>query len=301
VNFNQLLAFFAVARERSFTQAAKTLEISQPAVTRRILEMEQAHNVKLLERTKRRVVLTEQGKLLLSYAERIVALADEAEVALKSMAGLKSGRIEIGTSRPVASAYLSSIAIAFKQRFPGVVPAIHVENSQWILEQVLGFRLDLGIIGMKPRQPDLIVIPFFNEQLVIVVPSNHAWARRKALRLEDLDGQSLIMREKGSGTRELIDAAFDKLHIRPVVAMEVGSNEAIKRAVEGNLGLAFFPPSVVDAEIKEGVLKALNISEGRLALSFNVIYHREKRSSPLIRAFIEVLREQRPKLARCQS
>jgi LysR family transcriptional regulator, transcriptional activator of the cysJI operon len=301
VNFNQLLAFFAVARERSFTQAAKTLEISQPAVTRRILEMEQAHNVKLLERTKRRVVLTEQGKLLLSYAERIVALADEAEVALKSMAGLKSGRIEIGTSRPVASAYLSSIAIAFKQRFPGVVPAIHVENSQWILEQVLGFRLDLGIIGMKPRHPDLIVIPFFNEQLVIVVPSNHAWARRKALRLEDLDGQSLIMREKGSGTRELIDAAFDKLHIKPVVAMEVGSNEAIKRAVEGNLGLAFFPPSVVDAEIKEGVLKALNISEGRLALSFNVIYHREKRSSPLIRAFIEVLREQRPKLARCQS
>jgi LysR family transcriptional regulator, transcriptional activator of the cysJI operon len=301
VNFNQLLAFFAVARERSFTQAAKILEISQPAVTRRILEMEQAHNVKLLERTKRRVVLTEQGKLLLSYAERIVALADEAEVALKSMAGLKSGRIEIGTSRPVASAYLSSIAIAFKQRFPGVVPAIHVENSQWILEQVLGFRLDLGIIGMKPRHPDLIVIPFFNEQLVIVVPSNHAWARRKALRLEDLDGQSLIMREKGSGTRELIDSAFDKLHIKPVVAMEVGSNEAIKRAVEGNLGLAFFPPSVVDAEIKEGVLKALNISGVRLALSFNVIYHREKRSSPLIRAFIEVLREQRPKLVRSQS
>ena len=146
MNFNQLLAFYGVARERSFTRAAKSLAISQPAVTRRIQEMEHAHSVKLLERTSRRVVLTEPGKLLLSYVERMVALADEAEIALKSMAGLKSGRIEIGTSRPVANSYLSSIAIAFKQRFPGVVPAIHVENSQWILEQVLGFRLDLGII-----------------------------------------------------------------------------------------------------------------------------------------------------------
>jgi len=298
MNFNQLLAFYGVARERSFTRAAKSLAISQPAVTRRIQEMEYAHSVKLLERTSRRVVLTEPGKLLLSYAERMVALADEAEIALKSMAGLKSGRIEIGTSRPVANSYLSSIAIAFKQRFPGVVPAIHVENSQWILEQVLGFRLDLGIIGMKPHHPDLIVMPFFDEQLVIVVPPNHAWAKRKALKLEELDGKSLIMREKGSGTRELIDSAFDKLRLKPVIAMEVGSNEAIKRAVEGNLGLAFFPPSVEDAEIKQVALKALNITGVRLALSFNVIYHREKNSSPLIGAFIEVLKEHRPKLAR---
>jgi DNA-binding transcriptional LysR family regulator len=134
MNFNQLLAFYVIVRERSFTRAAKNLAISQPAVTRRILELEQTHKVKLLERTSRRIALTEQGKLLLSYVERMVALADEAEVALQSMAGLKSGRIEVGTSRPVASAYLSSIAVAFKQKFPGVVPAIHVENSQWILD-----------------------------------------------------------------------------------------------------------------------------------------------------------------------
>jgi len=260
------------------------------------MEMEQAHNVKLLERTSRRIVLTEQGKLLLSYVERMVHLAEEAEVALKSMAGLKSGRIEIGTSRPVASAYLSSIAVAFKHRFPGVIPVIHVENSQWILEQVLGLRLDLGIIGMKPRHHDLTIMPFFDEQLVIVVPANHVWAKRKTIKIEDLDGQPIIMREKGSGTRELVDSAFDKLNFKPVIAMEVGSNEAIKRAVEGNVGLAFFPPSVVDAEIKDGMLKALEISGTRLSLSFNLIYHREKRASPLIRAFIEVLKEQRPKL-----
>ena len=95
--------------------------------------MERVHNVKLLERTSRKVALTEQGKLLMSYVERMVALADEAEISLKSRSSLKSGRIEIGASRPVASSYLSSIAVAFKQKFPGVVPVIHVENSQWIL------------------------------------------------------------------------------------------------------------------------------------------------------------------------
>ena len=297
MNFNQLLALYFVARERSFTRAAKSLEISQPAVTRRIFEMERAHGVKLLERTSRKVALTEQGKLLMSYGERMVALADEAEIALKSLLGLKSGRIEIGASRPIASSYLSSIAVAFKQKFPGVVPAIHVENSQWILEQVLGFRLDLGIIGLKPRHPDLIVTPFLDERLVLVVPPNHAWAKRKSIKLDDLHGKPLIMREKGSGTRELIDSAVEKARIKPVLAMEAGSNEAIKQAVEGGIGLAFFPPSVVEAEIKERVLYALNISGVRLALSFNVVYHREKRSSPLLREFMEVLREHRPKLA----
>src|SRR5262245_8041110 len=298
MNFNQLLAFYAVARERSFTRAAKSLEISQPAVTRRISEMERAHEIKLLERTSRKVALTEQGKLLMSYVERMVGLADEAEIALKSLAGLKSGRIEIGASRPVANAYLSPIAVAFKQKFPGVVPAIHVENSQWILEQVLGFRVDLGIIGLKPRHPDLTVQPCFDEKLVLVVPPNHAWAKRKSIKLEALNGQRLIMHEKGQGKREFVNSGLDKKRIKPVIAMEVGSNEAIKRAVEGNIGLAFFPPSVVDAEIKEGVFKALNISDVRLALSFNVVYHREKRSSPLIRAFMEVLKNQRPKPAR---
>ena len=298
MNFNQLLAFYEVARQLSFTRAAQSLSISQPAVTRRILEMERAHDVKLLERNSRNVILTEPGKVLMSYVERMVALADEADVALKSIAGLKTGRIEIGTSRPVANAYLSAIAVAFKHRFPGVVPVIHVENSLWILEQVLGLHLDLGIIGMKPRHPDLIVTPFFDEQLVLVMPPNHAWNKRKTFKLEDLKGQSLIMREKGSGTRELIDSALDKLGVKPTIVMEIGSNEAIKRAVEGNVGLAFFPPSVVDAEIKEGVVKALKISGPRLELSFNVVYHQEKRSSPLIRAFIEVLKEQGPTRAR---
>jgi DNA-binding transcriptional LysR family regulator len=296
MNFNQLLAFHAIVQERSFTRAAKALSISQPAVTRRIRELEQAHNLKLLDRTSRRVVLTEQGKLLLTYVERISALADEAELALKSLAGFKSGRIEVGTSRPVASAYLSSIAVAFKQKFPGIVPAIRVENSQWILDQVLALRLDVGIIGIKPTDLDLIVMPFFDEQLLVIVPAHHPWAKRNTVALQELAGQSLIMREKGSGTRELIDSAFEKVHVKPLIAMEVGSNEAIKRAVESEIGLAFFPPSVVEAEIKEGTFKALKVSGTRLRLSFYVIYHREKRASPLIRAFIEVLKAQRPRM-----
>src|SRR5512145_3386477 len=106
------------------------------------------------------------------------------------------------------------------------------------------------------------------------------------------------MREKGSGTRELIDWALDKSGAKPIIAMEIGSNEAIKHAVEGNIGLAFFPPSVVDAEVKQGEMKALKISDVRLELSFNVVYHQEKRSSPVIRAFMDVLNEQRPKPAR---
>ena len=91
---------------------------------------------------------------------------------------------------------------------------------------------------MKPRHPDLIVSPFFDEQLVLVVPPHHAWSKRKSFKLEDLKDQPLIMREKGSGTRELVDSALDKVGVKPAIAMEIGSNEAIERAVEGNVGLA---------------------------------------------------------------
>jgi DNA-binding transcriptional LysR family regulator len=217
MNFSQLLAFYEVARQRNFPRAAKNLAISQPAVTRRILEMERAHNVKLLERTIRNVVLTGPGKMLMSYVERMVALLDEAEISLKSTVELKTGRIEIGASRPVASAYLSAISMAFKKRFPGVIPVIHVENSHWIFEQVLAFRLDLGVIGIKPRHPDLIVSPFFDEALVLVVSPTHPWAKRKSFKLEELTGQSLVMREKGSGTRELIESALDKSKAKPIV------------------------------------------------------------------------------------
>jgi DNA-binding transcriptional LysR family regulator len=298
MNFNHLLGFHVVTREGNFTRAAKRLSISQPAITRRILDMERLYGVRLLERTSRRVLLTEHGHLLLSHVERLIALADEAELALKSRAGLKTGRIEIGTSRPVASYHLSSIAVSFKQRYPGVVPSIHVENSRWILNEVLAFRLDIGIVGVKPKHKDLIVFPFLDEELVILVPANHPWAKRKTVMLKELQDKPLILREKGSGTRGLIESEFNAAGIRPVVAMEVGSNEAIKRAVENNLGLAILPPAVVGAEISEGLFRILRISGTRLALSFHVIYYKDKRSSPLIHAFVEVLKEERPKLSK---
>lgn len=297
MNFNQLYAFYVIARQGSFTRAAEHLSVSQPAITKRILDLERSHGVRLLERTSRRVVLTDQGKLLLSYVERMVALAEEADLAVKSMAGIKTGRIEIGTSRPVASYHLSSIAVIFKQRYPGVVPSIHVENSQWILNELLGFRLDVGIVGMKPSHPDLIVFPFLEEELAIIVPVGHKWAKRKTISLTELHGHPLILREKGSGTRGLIESELNKAGIKPVVEMEVGSNEAIKRAVEKHLGLAILPPAVVNEEIKEGLLKALPLKGPSLALSFYVIYHKEKRSSPLIHAFVEVLKEERLKLS----
>lgn len=298
MNFNQLHAFYVVAREGSFSRAAEELSISQPAVTRRILDMERLHGVRLFERTSRRVVLTDQGKLLLSYVERMIALNEEAELAISSMAGIKTGRIEIGTSRPVASYRLSSIAVSFKQLYPGVVPSIHVENSQWILNEVLAFRLDVGIVGIKPRHRDLILFPFYEEELSVVIPSGHRWANRTTIALTELGDNPLILREKGSGTRGLIEREFKKTETKALIAMEVGSNEAIKRAVENNLGIAILPPAVVKEEVREGVLRSLRIRKPGLSLSFYVIYHKEKRSSPLIHAFVDVLRKQRPELER---
>ena len=291
MNFKQLNAFYLVARQASFSRAAKKLSISQPAVSKHIRDLERFYGVRLFERSARKTILTESGHTLLSYAQRLFTLAQEAEVALESISGLKSGRIEIGTSRTVGTYYIPPIAVAFKQKYPGVTLSVHVENSQWVLDQIMAFELDLGILGIRPSYENLTVLPFAKEKLILAVPPGHPWAKRKAVKFSELQNQPLIIREKGSGTRRLIESEMVKLRVRLRVTMELGSNEAIKRAVEQGAGLALFPPSVAASEVRRGLLKTLRVHGAELALSFNVVYHRDKEPSPLVQAFLMVIEE----------
>jgi DNA-binding transcriptional LysR family regulator len=291
MNFNQLQAFYMVAREGSFTAAAARLNISQPAVTRHVRELESLYRLRLFERTGRGVVLTEAGKMLLSFAQRIFSLASDAELTLHSMAHLKSGRLEVGTSRTAGTYYMPEILFAFKQRYPGVVVSLHSQNSEWVVDQILGLNLDVGVVVMALKHKHLVIRPFAEEQLVLMVPPGHPWARRQAVDARELNGKPLIMREKGSGTRNLILSELEKSAISPNVTMELASNEAIKQAVQQGVGLALVPRKIAVLEIQQGLLKALPVRGAELTLSFHVVYHKDKEVSPFIQAFLEVLED----------
>ena len=291
MNFNQLNAFYVVAQEGSFSKAAKKLSISQPAVSKQIRDIEHFYGVRFFERTARRTALTETGQTLLSYAQRIFPLVHEAEDALEAILGLKSGRIEIGTSHTVGTYYLPPIVVAFKQKYPGVSLSVHIENSQWVLDQILAYQIDLGILGIEPKNENLVAFPFVKENLILAIPGGHRWAQRRTVTLAELSDQPLILREKGSGTRRIIESVLEKWGVKPRITMELGSNEAIKRAVEQGVGLALFPHAVAAREIEQGTLRALVVREAELALSFKIVYHRDKQSSPLVQAFLEVIAE----------
>ncbi len=260
-------------------------------MSKQIRDIEHFYGVRFFERSAQKTILTETGRTLLSYAQRIFTLSSEAEVALESIAGLRSGRIEIGTSRTVGTYYIPPIVVAFKQRYPGVTLSVHIENSQWVLDQILAFQIDLGILGIEPKNKNLVAFPLVKENLILAIPVGHRWAQRRTVTLAELSEQPLILREKGSGTRRVIESVLKNWGAEPRITMELGSNEAIKQAVEQGVGLALFPRAVAAREIEQGTLRALVVRDADLALSFNIVYHRDKHSSPLVQAFLEVIAE----------
>ena len=260
-------------------------------MSKQIRDIEHFYGVRFFERSAQKTILTETGRTLLSYAQRIFTLSSEAEVALESIAGLRSGRIEIGTSRTVGTYYIPPIVVAFKQRYPGVTLSVHIENSQWVLDQILAFQIDLGILGIEPKNKNLVAFPLVKENLILAIPVGHRWAQRRTVTLAELSEQPLILREKGSGTRRVIESVLKNWGAEPRITMELGSNEAIKQAVEQGVGLALFPRAVAAREIEQGTLRALVVREADLALSFYIVYHRDKHSSPLVQAFLEVIAE----------
>ncbi len=229
MNLNQLRVFHAVAKGGSFTQ---------PAVTIHIRELERYYGVRLFDRGGRRVKLTDAGQTLFEYAQRIFTLAEEAEHALENARSLRAGRLQILGSLTVGAYYLPPVINLFKAKFPEIHVTLSVDNSQRVVERIAGLREDVGILSGPVRDERLVVRPFLEDELVILVPPGHAWSTRRGVSLHELGEQPLILREPGSATRALMEERLRQAGIHPRVSMELGSNEAIKRAVEMGMGVA---------------------------------------------------------------
>ncbi len=288
MNLHQLRVFHSVAKGGSFTAAAQELSITQPAVTIHIRELERYYGVRLFDRGGRRVRLTDVGQTLFEYAQRIFALAEEAEHALENAGQLRAGRLCILGSLTVGAYYLPPVINLFKERFPEIRVALSVENSQRVIERIAGLHEDVGFLSGPVRDERLLVRPFLEDELVLIIPARHAWATRRSISLYELDEQPLILREPGSATRALLEDRLRQAGIRPRVSMELGSNEAIKRAVEMGMGVSVLSGAIVKREEEAGLLRGIRIREKGLSRQFVIIIHRERQRSRLIGAFLDV-------------
>ena len=232
----RLQVFNAVAELKSFTRAGQRLHMTQPAVTFQIRQLEEHFNTRLFDREHNRIELTEAGRQLRGYARRILALYSEMDGSLRELTDDMAGTLMLGASMTIAEYDLPRLLVRFKRRFPEVSVKLLVSNTDGIVQMVVENRIDLGLVEGPVHNRSLAVRRYDVDRLVAALPPGHALADEPRIPFETLRGVPLILREEGSGTREVfLDHArkagfaledFD-------VAMELGSPEAIKGAVEG--------------------------------------------------------------------
>jgi len=274
----RLQVFHTVARLLSFTKAAETLHMTQPAVTFQVRQLEEHFNTRLFDRTHNRISLTDAGKRVFEYADRIFELYNEMESAVREMTGDVSGVLMIGASTTIAEYMLPALLGDFKKRYPDVNVQLKVSNSDGIVHMVENNVIDLGVVESPVLNKNLVVEVCRVDKLVAVCAPQHPLAGRNAVTIQELLEYPYICREEGSGTREVIAEYMTEQGINSGsvnLTMELGSPESIKGAVEAGMGVSIISSATVQKELKLGTLVSLTLKPS-LERPFSFVHQKQK-------------------------
>lgn len=290
LHLNRLRLFAAVVEEGSVTAAAAALGISQPAVTKAVHELERDSGLPLLEHTGRRVRPTAAGDLLSGYARRIFALAGEAEGALAAARGLTRGHLPVGASTTVGIYLLPEVLGRYHARHPAITLSLHIANTEEIVGRLRAYRDDLALVEGPVTGDDLTVRPYREDTLVLITAPAHPLARAGATATAaDLAGLPWLLREPGSGTREVAEGALRAAGIAPQVALELGSTEAIKGAVAAGFGASLVSQLTLAQELALGRLARVPTTLDPVVRTLSIVERRAARPTPAAAAFLDLL------------
>lgn len=290
MNFTHLAAFHAVAETGSVTAASERLHVSQPALTREIRELEERLGVPLFDRLPRGMQPTEAGRLLAEYAEQIFRLADAAEAAVGEFAGLERGHLAVASSRTIGVYLLPAVMDAFRARYPGVTFDLAISNTGLVLSAVLAQTCQIGLIEGPYDVQAFDALPFGQDRIVPVAGAGHPLARRRKLSAAELGEAELVMREPGSGTREVVIQAYAARGLEMKPALSIGSPEAIKRLLRLGRAVSWVSRLSVADELASGILVELPVKDVRVERELNMVWRKGKSLSPSARAFRELAR-----------
>jgi DNA-binding transcriptional LysR family regulator len=263
--------------------------MTQPAVTFQVKQLEEHFNARLFERGHGQISLTDAGRTVFDYAERILGLSAEMDARLKDITGQVTGPLLIGASMTIAEFLLPRVLGEFKVAYPGVKARLTVANSETIEHGVAAHSLDIGLIEAPSHLPSLSTEECCEDELQVVCAPGHPLAKLKAVTPKQLLQHAYISREPGSGTREVTDSYFRDAGFAPddlTSVMELGSPDAIKGVVETGLGFAIMSKVIVAKEKQLGVLVALPLAP-KLTRTLSLVYPREKFRSRLVSSFVE--------------
>jgi len=291
VELAQLEAFIAAADLGSFSRAADILSVAQPSLSNRIQSLEREVGQPLFERMGRGVKLTDSGRAFLPYAQRVIRTLHDGLVVLEGTRDGTAGRLSIGTAPAVGTYVLPRILKIFCDNHEGVDVVVRTGHSDEVLQLVLDDDVQVGF-ARPINHPDVRTITVYRDQLVLVVSSDHRYAKRGSVKAEDLAEESLILFDRDSGYYSMILSLFRDLGVAPHQQMQLDSIEATKKMVESNLGIALLPEISVDREIKLGTLHKLHLEANiPVEREIAIMYRRNKPQSGPMAAFLDLLEQ----------
>lgn len=297
LTLRQLAVFEALARHRSFSAAAKSLHLTQPAVSMQVRQLETAAGTALVERIGKRIDLTEAGVELAHCARDVQARIKDADDALATIRGLRGGTLDIAVLS-TAKYFAPQLLAEFRRRHPDIGLRLAVSNREAVLDAVSENRTDLAIMGQPPKGLEVQARVFAPHPLVIIAPPAHPFARKKRLRLADLADENFLIREPGSGTRGAMERMFAQQGVQVRSTTEMSSNETIKQAVMAGMGIAFISMHTIGLELKAKRLVTLPVAGTPVMRNWHVIHLARKRLSPTAQSFKDFLLDEGAALVR---
>jgi DNA-binding transcriptional LysR family regulator len=238
LNLHHLRIFAAVAELRGFSRAAAALRVSQPAVSKAVRQLERQVGVPLVERAGRASHLTTAGEQLAARARELFGVETVAEEELRALRGLEAGSLRVGASTTIATYLLPPILARFHEAHPAIVLRVTSANTRSITRALLERRLDIALVEGPVEHPRIERRRWRSDELVLIAPPDHRLVRRRKVSAHELVPERFVVREQGSGTRDVAERALAKHGVHPVAALQLGSTEAVKQAVAAGLGLA---------------------------------------------------------------
>lgn len=285
INHAQLRAFHAVAEAGGFTRAAERVHVTQPTLSGQVAALEETYGIKLFERRGRGIELTELGHGLHDVTRRLFAQEAEAEQLLTAARGLTSGLLRVGADAPY---HVIPLLATFHRRHPGIRLSMSFGNSERVLQELLDRRSDIAVLADIRADARVHAVPFRRDRLVAFVARGHPWSGRRSLRLGELAGQRLVLRELGSTTRAIFERAIAEAGIEPGEVLEIGSREAVCEAVAAGLGIGV----VFESEFgRDPRLHRLQLRDVDLQAIEYAACLRERRPVRVVRAFFDLLQE----------
>lgn len=290
MNLNQLAIFHAVAKENSVSRGAERLHISQPAVSKQLREFEKSLGVALFHRLSSGVRLTEAGELLRDYATRIFGLETEAEHALDELRVLDRGRLVVGASSTIGTYLLPQVCSQFGQQYPKIELHLEIANTEEVQRRLIANSVDVALTEGLVLFPEIETDAFAFDEIVLVAAPNHVLLENPSVEIGELLQYPLILRERGSGTRAVVQEAFAARGIFLQPSMSLGSTVAILRAVAANVGIAWVSRLAIENELQQGALKIVAVNDFKIIRALQRLKLKGKYESRAAREFVRMLR-----------